>query len=183
MSCGGRRLTVGQNCGRAQVASIRREARPRDPPGSPRGVLPTHQPSPRLPHRSRRSVPRPPPARPQQPLAPISPSPGRRRFVPPPRMTDTWPMPCMNKSGPCGHLPKAMPGQLITVNHPSATYERVGVGKQGSRPRNETVRLWETVHDNSYPSTCCSTRVSINHGHNDVWLSARVPARRVRSSR
>ena len=41
-------------------------------------------------------------------------------------MTDTWPLPCMNKSGLSGHLLKAMPGQLIIVNHPSATYERVG---------------------------------------------------------
>lgn len=58
-------------------------------------------------------------------------------------MTDTWPLPCMNKSGLSGHLPKAMPGQLITVNHPSATYEGVGKGKQGSRPRNGTVKAME----------------------------------------
>lgn len=59
---------------------------------------------------------------------------------PRPRMTDTWPLACMNKSRHSGHLPKAMPGQLITVNHTPATYEHTstqessGLGKQGSRP-------------------------------------------------
>lgn len=44
MSYGGGRLTVGQNCGRAQVASIRRQARPKDPPGFSAPV-PTHTPA------------------------------------------------------------------------------------------------------------------------------------------
>lgn len=160
---------------RESSSALNQEVGP--PQGSPRlqcSSADPHTSFPRLPHRSRRSVPRPPPGRPQQRLAPIPPSPGRRRFVPPPRMTDTWPLPCMNKSRPSGHLPKAMPGQLITVNHPPATYERVGAGKQGSRPRNGTVRLWETVHATVVTPTLLLYPI-INHSHSDIWLSARVP--------
>lgn len=137
MVCGGRRLTVGQSCGKSSSA-LNQEAGP--PQGSPRlqcaPAADPHTSFPRLPHRSRRSVPRPPPA----PSSSIPQSLGGIDSSLRPRMTDTWPLPCMNKSGLSGHLPKAMPGQLITVNHPPAAYERVGVRKQGNRSRNGTVQ-------------------------------------------
>lgn len=112
-------------------------------------------------------------------------------------MTGTWPLPCMNKSGHSGHLRKAMPGQLITVNHPSAAYEGLGNAGRGEQGSPGTKRngqgCWETVlaavttllphcllldMPLSYPRYS-----SIDHSRNDIWLSARVPARRVRSSR
>lgn len=81
------------------MALIRREARPRDPPGYQVPQCPSARPThrlPRLPHRFRRSVPRPPPAR----LAPSRhPLDGVDSSLCP-RMTDNWPLPCMNKSGP-----------------------------------------------------------------------------------
>lgn len=115
------------------MPSIRRQARPRDPPGFSAPVADPHTSFPRLPHRSRRSVPRPPPA----PSSSIPPSLGAVDSSLRPRMTDTWPLPCMNKSGLSGHLPKAMPGQLITVNHPPATYESWGAKtRQPASKRN-----------------------------------------------
>lgn len=161
------------------MASIRREAQPRDPPGSRRGLPVGSSSSAPVcysadPPTSFQAAPPFPPLRSSPSNNPSLAVPSSLRHLldgvdssSRPRMTDTWPLPCMNKSGHSGHLPKAMPGQLITVNHTPATYEHTstressGLGKQGSRPterEEDRRRNGQAMGKRSIPGTC-----SINH--------------------